>query len=84
MDAMTQEKETAHDKFLRLAPARMEAALKKISLIGNLAGSNYQHEPDEAEQMIDALREAVNEVANKFNKAKKGQKGFVFRKRGAS
>jgi ABC-type Fe3+-hydroxamate transport system substrate-binding protein len=84
MDAKTNpSKETARDKFLRLAPTRMETALKKISLIGNLAGPSYEHESDEAAQMIDALRAAVDDVANKFNKVKKGQKGFVFaRKRG--
>lgn len=71
-------KETRRDKFLRLAPARMETALKKISLIGNLAGPGYQHESYEAAQMIAALYEAVEDVAHKFNKVKAGKRGFVF------
>jgi hypothetical protein len=70
--------ETAREKFLRLAPARMEAALKKISLLGNLAGAGYQHESAEAKKMIDALIAAVDEVADKFNKIKKGKRGFSF------
>jgi len=86
MDAKTKEaravpklkKETGREKFLRLAPARMETALKKISLVGNLAGPGYQHEPYEATQIIKALTEAVDEVGHKFHKAKSGKKGFVF------
>lgn len=85
MDAMTKGRkakatsaETPRDKFLRLAQARMETALKKISLIGNLAGSGYQHEPGEAKKMIDALTGAVEEVAEKFQRTKKGQRGFTF------
>jgi hypothetical protein len=86
MDAKTKEakaaqrpkKETGREKFLRLAPARMETALKKISLVGNLAGPGYQHEQYEATQIIKALTEAVDDVARKFHKAKSGKKGFVF------
>jgi hypothetical protein len=85
MDARTKEgkgaqakKETGREKFLRLAPVRMETALKKISLVGNLAGPGYQHESYEATQIIKALTEAVDDVAHKFNKAKSGKKGFVF------
>jgi len=70
--------ESAREKFLRLAPPRMEAALKKISLIGNLAGSGYQHEHGEAKKIVEALTSAVEEVAEKFNKVKKGQRGFSF------
>jgi hypothetical protein len=86
MDAKTREtkgeqepkKETARGKFLRLAPARMETALKKISLVGNLAGPGYQHEPYEAVQIIKALTAAVDDVERKFNKAKSGKRDFVF------
>jgi hypothetical protein len=75
--------ETARDKFLRLAPARTDAALKKVSLLGNLGGPGYQSEPSETKQIIDALTEAVEEVAHKLNKSKGAKKGggFNFRKR---
>ena len=71
--------ETPREKFLRLAPPRMEVALKKISLVGNLAGSGYQYDPSEAKDIVEALDHAVQEVSNKFNKGKRGGKGFAFR-----
>ena len=75
--------ETAAAKFQRLALPRMEVALKKISLVGNLAGPGYDYEKDEAKQIIDALQEAVEEVAKKFSRSKTGKSGggFSFRKR---
>jgi hypothetical protein len=72
--------ETARDKFLRLAPARMEAALKKISLVGNLGGSGYECAPGEVKQMIEALDTAVKEVESKFSNKRAGKRGgFSFR-----
>lgn len=71
----TPKAETAREKFQRLAPSRVEAALKKISLIGNLAGHGYDYEPPEAKQMLKALQDEVDEVARKFNKPKSGKKG---------
>lgn len=71
--------ETARDRFLRLAPARMDAALKKINLIGNLARNGYEYEQAEVKQMIDALENAVAEVGHKFTKKASGKKlGFAF------
>jgi hypothetical protein len=74
--------ETPRDKFLRLAPPRMEVALKKISLLGNLAGSGYQYAPGEAKEIIDALTREVQEVAAKFARKDKSQgrggKSFSF------
>ena len=72
--------ETARDKFLRLAPARMEAALKKISLVGNLGGPGYDYQPNEVKQMLDALREAVEDAESKFGNKRTGKRGgFSFR-----
>jgi hypothetical protein len=73
--------ETSRDKFLRLGPNRMETALKKISLIGNLAGHGYEYETGEVKQMLAALKEAVEEVEAKFNNKKSGRRGgFSFKK----
>lgn len=72
--------ETARDKFLRLAPARMEAALKKISLVGNLGGPGYDYQPAEVKQMLEALQTAVEEVETKFGNKRSGKRGgFSFR-----
>ena len=74
-------KENARDRFLRLAPPRTEAALKKISLLGNLAGSGYECQPAEAKQIVDALFDAVGEVKAKFEQRTGGRKkGFSFRR----
>jgi hypothetical protein len=73
--------ETARDKFLRLAPPRMEATLKKISLLGNLAGYGYDYQPGEAEQIVRALQDAIAEVERKFGKVKTSKQGFSFRRK---
>lgn len=72
--------ETARDRFLRLGAPRTEVALKRISLLGNLATSAYEFEAAEANQIIDALTEAVAEVKARFDKKLKGSKkeGFKF------
>lgn len=82
--AKAKSEESARDKFLRLAPNRMETALKKISLIGNLAGSGYQYEPGEIKQIMASLNEAVEEVGAKFANKHAGKRGgFSFKKGGA-
>lgn len=80
-DSKAEKGETAREKFLRLAPARAEAALKKISLLGNLAGHGYDYQPAEGKQIVGALQDAVNDVERKFSKAKSSKKGqgFTFR-----
>jgi hypothetical protein len=72
--------ESPRERFLRLAPPRVDAALKKISLIGNLARNGYEYEPVEVKQMIGALEDAVAEVKQKFARKKEPNKkvGFTF------
>jgi hypothetical protein len=71
--------ESPRERFLRLAPPRVDAALKKISLIGNLARHGYEYESSEVKQMIDALEDAVAQVKQKFARKKEPNKvGFAF------
>lgn len=71
--------ETPRDKFLRLAPPRTESALKRIKALGNLTGSAYKWEAEEAQQILDALFDAVNELKRKFEKKVRGKKdSFTF------
>ena len=72
--------ESPRERFLRLAPPRVDAALNKISLIGNFARNGYECEPGEVKQMIDALEDAVAEVKRKFARKKEPNKkvGFTF------
>jgi hypothetical protein len=62
--------ETSRERFLRLAPPRVDAALKKIAIVSNLTGSGYEWSPDEAKQILDALFDAVHDLKRKFERAK--------------
>ncbi|MFA6078792.1 MAG: hypothetical protein WC779_03495 [Candidatus Omnitrophota bacterium] len=63
--------ETKHDKFKRLANPRVANALKKIELIGNLAGSGYEYTPEEVEKIFSALQQTLDATRNRFSKIKK-------------
>ena len=60
--------ESKEEKFKRLAEKRVNAALDKIRLIGNLAGPQYTFTPEKIETIIAALKSAVAEVEEKFQK----------------
>ena len=60
--------ETKNEKFKRLAAIRVNNALKKVSLIGNLAGSSYEYSAEEVEKIISALKTCLGEVEEKFQK----------------
>ena len=67
--------EGPRERFLRLAPARTSAALKRIELLSNLTGSGYAYEPEEAQQILDAMFDAVHDLKRKFEKAKASKSG---------
>ena len=73
---------TSNDKrenFLRLAEARMEKALKSISLLGNLSNrSYYEYTNEEVEAMFSALEDMIAEVRSEFVSKKKAIK-FSFK-----
>lgn len=59
--------ETKHDRFRRLATARMIHARYAIRLLGNLsARSLYESTPDEVARMRAALLDDVADMAKKF------------------
>jgi hypothetical protein len=60
--------ETKEEKFKRLAEKRVNVALDKIRLIGNLASPQYAFSPEKIEVIIAALRSAVTEIEEKFQK----------------
>lgn len=68
-------------KFEALAEKRMNTALKKISLIGNLSHTgNYEYADAHVVQIIRGLKAAVREVESRFtNKGKAEDSGFKFR-----
>ena len=63
--------ETKEQKFARLATKRTQAALGKITLIGNLASSSYHYTNEQAATIIASLRQAVDAVEGKLNKVRK-------------
>lgn len=68
--------ETPEQKFKRLATARVNNALKKIKLIGNLSAPTYKYTDEEIARIVQGLKFAVEEVEAKFAKGKKKESGF--------
>ncbi len=67
--------ESKADKFKRLAESRVNNAITKISLIGNLSANSYEYGADQVEKIIGGLKLAVDEVEKKFQKGL-NRKGF--------
>ena len=68
--------ENPEEKFKRLASKRTTATLKKIQLLGNLSRSQYKYSPEQAQKIIDVLKEAVADIEAKFTKSAPTQKDF--------
>ena len=60
--------ESREDRFKRLAEKRVNIALDKLRLIGNLASAQYAFTPEQIEKIITVLQSAVTEVEEKFQK----------------
>ncbi len=60
--------ETKEQRFKRLADKRVNAALVKIRLIGNLASSHYEFTPEQVKKINDVLHAAVSDVDKLFQK----------------
>lgn len=55
------------EKFVRLAEARVNNALRAIRLIGNLSNkNNYQYSEQDVQKILAALNLAVKELSNQF------------------
>jgi len=62
--------ETNAEKFTRLANKRVNNALQKIGLIGNLSAAQYEYTDDQIKTIEAALFSAVDTALSGFNKAK--------------
>lgn len=59
--------ETDREKFVRLATARVNKAIKSIQIIGNLSNkSNYSYEESDVEKIFRALTTEVKVCRQKF------------------
>ena len=60
-------RDSKHERFVRLANARVNAALKALELVGNLSNhANYEYDDQEASKIVKVLREQVEDVKSKF------------------
>ena len=62
--------ETKEERSIRLANKRVNTAIKKISLIENLATGNYSYTDEQRQKIVDALSDAVVNVDTAFNTKK--------------
>ena len=64
------------DKFVELAEKRVNNALKKIQLIGNLSNtSNYEYLEADYQKIFRAIDAEVREMKRKFTESGMGSKG---------
>ncbi|MDP8260253.1 MAG: hypothetical protein P9L96_04545 [Candidatus Gygaella obscura] len=68
LDKEARTNESKEAKFKRLADKRVNAALQKIGLLGNLANPSYSYSSEQVEKIIVALTASVAEVEEKFQK----------------
>lgn len=70
--------ETKHDRFLRLAPKRVENALHALDIVARLAVPQNEWTQDEASRMVEALRQRVDEIERAMLKKEEERKPFSF------
>ena len=72
-------RETDRDKFVKLAEARVNKAMKDLQLIGNLSNrSNYDYTDAYVEMIFKALSQEIVACRKRFemSKPKNGAAGF--------
>jgi hypothetical protein len=69
--------ETRSDRFRRLAPKRVQAALDKIRIVGNLASPANEYSQYDAEKIILAIEGAALEMRDRLKKEKPERQPFT-------
>jgi tRNA(Met) C34 N-acetyltransferase TmcA len=65
--------ETKRQRFVRLANARVNRAIKEIRLVGNLSNrAHYEYSPDDVRKLIKALDEAIRTAKSRFDQSPDG------------
>ncbi len=70
--------ETKSEKFLRLAPPRVNKVLGSLAALKKLSSSAYEYTPEQAEKMFLAIRDALDDCAEAFKPKDKSSGGFSF------
>lgn len=55
-------KETKHERFLRLAPLRVQNALRALDIVSKLGSRQNDFSEEEATRIIEALRARVDTI----------------------
>ena len=64
---------TSREKFVKLANARVNNALKNIMLIGNLSNrSNYTYGEDDTKEIFRSLRKEIDNAERRFKESGSG------------
>lgn len=72
------ENESKAQTFQRLAPLRVNNALNKIRIVGNLSNTaNYEFTPEQVDRIEAALCESIAQIMRQFRKEKQ-TKTFSF------
>lgn len=58
--------ETKREKSLRIAEGRGDRLLKAIALFQNLAGSNYEFDPEFIGEVLSIIKDRVNSMVDAF------------------
>lgn len=70
------------EKFEELGEKRMNEAIKKIRLLGNLSNkNNYDYTAEHVKVMIDTLEKEIQLLKNKFNRENEPSIEFKFSKK---
>ena len=72
--------ENKHEKFIRLAESRVNAAIQKIQLIANLSNRrNYEYSKKEINELFKALEKEIQIAKKSFeSELEKKDKKFKF------
>lgn len=63
---MPSKTETKHQRFVRLALRRLERSCEELRLLSQLASSNYENTPEEAQEIVRILDERIRHIAEVF------------------
>ena len=66
--------ESKADKFLRLAPPRINKVLHDMDTLGKLSGSGYEYSEEQIAKMFAAIDAKVDELKSKFGPKEKAAK----------
>ncbi len=63
-------------RFEKIAPPRVQNALKQIRLVSNLLNkNNYQYDDDEFDNILAEIRKELQLLSSKHESQKRGKKG---------